>query len=99
MEFKLNSNGDIDIDVPSEIVTSEFDGVGCVLLAQPGEYDHFLMKAAVFIFSHGEKETQGVILERPTAFSCGETAPGVIMIRYFTMYIFQLICWLLQIIT
>jgi len=60
-----------------EVEPCLFDGVGCVLLAQPGEHDHFLSKAAVFVFEHNERGTQGVILGRQSAFSLGETAPGI----------------------
>lgn len=62
--------------VPSEIVPSEF-GPGCILLAQPEEFNHFLVKAAVFIHEQNSRGTGGVILERKTAFSLGETAPGI----------------------
>jgi len=49
-----------------------------VLLAQPGEHDHFMMRAAVFIYEHNDKRgSQGVILGRASAFSLGETAPGI----------------------
>jgi len=64
-------------EVVQEVEPCIFNGVGCVLLAQPGEHDHFLSKAAVFIFEHNERGTQGVILGRQSAFSLGETAPGI----------------------
>ena len=65
-------------DVPEEVEASTFTGKGCVLLAQPGEHDHFLHKSAVLVFEHDPKRgTQGAILGRPSAFSLGETAPNM----------------------
>lgn len=63
-----------------------FDRAGVVLLAQPGERDHFLTKAAVFIFEHNERGTQGVILGRASAFDMGETAPGIGLFRPNTLF-------------
>jgi len=63
--------------IVTDIERSEFTGSGCVLLAQSNEYDHFLCKQAVFIYEHGLRGTCGVILERPTAFSMGETSPNI----------------------
>jgi len=65
-----------DTDGPEEVGPCTFHK-GCVLLSQPGEHDHFLSKAAVFVFEHNDKGTQGVILGRQSAFSVGETAPGI----------------------
>ena len=65
-------------DVVQDLELCTFDNrPGCVLLSQPGEHDHFLSKAAVFVFEHNEQGTQGVILGRQSAFSVGETAPGI----------------------
>lgn len=64
-------------EVPTEVRNVETLSRGCVLVAQPEEYSHFLVKSVVLIFEHGKGETQGVILERPTAFTLGETAPGI----------------------
>lgn len=65
-------------DIVSSVEACSFaQRPGCVLLAQPGEHDHFLSKAAVFVFEHNKQGTQGVILTRPHAFSMGETAPGI----------------------
>jgi len=66
--------GDIVEDIESCVFENR---PGCVLLSQPGEHDHFLSKAAVFVFEHNEGGTQGVILGRQSAFSMGETAPGI----------------------
>jgi len=66
-------------NVVSSVEPCAFEGqTGVVLLAQPGEHDHFMMRAAVLIFEHNEQRgTQGVILGRASAFSLGETAPGI----------------------
>ena len=62
-----------------DLVISKADHVsqGVVLLAQPSEYNHFLIKAAVFVYDFGTgRGSKGVILERATAFSMGETSPN-----------------------
>lgn len=65
-------------EIPEEVEASAFEGKGCVLLAQPGEHDHFLHKGAVLVFEHDPKKgAQGAILGRPSAFSLGETAPNM----------------------
>lgn len=75
-------------DVVQEIVPLVFNNEpGCVLLSQPGEHDHFVNKAAVFVFEHGEKGTQGVILGRSSAFSMGETVGGMGVFAPNTVYI------------
>ena len=55
---------------------------GVVLVAPTHEYDHFLMKSAVFIYAIGlddEDNTivRGVVLDHPTAFTIGEMSPNV----------------------
>jgi putative AlgH/UPF0301 family transcriptional regulator len=66
------------VEINLEVESCSFSGRGCVLLAQPGEHDHFLHKSAVLVFEHNPKRgTQGVILGRPSAFSLGETAPNM----------------------
>ena len=72
-----DDNGILNDMIVSEIVRSEFTGPGCVLLAQKNEFDHFLCNQAVFIYEHGPRGTCGVILERPTAFTMGETSPNI----------------------
>ena len=50
---------------------------GIVLLAQPAEENDFLNKAAILVYDYGpDRTTTGVILERETAFSMGETSPN-----------------------
>jgi putative transcriptional regulator len=68
---QLNSPG------PDRVSTVPFTGTGCVLLAQPGEYDHFLIKSAVLIYEHANKGTLGVILDKPSACTMGESSPNV----------------------
>lgn len=55
---------------------------GVVLVAPVHEYDHFLMKSAVFVYAIGLDESEntiirGVVLDHPTAFSIGEMSPNV----------------------
>mmetsp|Transcript_12413 Transcript_12413/g.26220 ORF Transcript_12413/g.26220 Transcript_12413/m.26220 type:complete len:293 (-) Transcript_12413:82-960(-) len=55
---------------------------GCVLVAPTHEYDHFLMKSAVFIHAIGLDDTEemvirGVIIDHPTAFTVGEMSPNI----------------------
>jgi hypothetical protein len=54
---------------------------GAVLIAPNHEYNHFLMRAAVFIHAvgvneHEEHVTRGVILDHPTAFTMAEMGGG-----------------------
>jgi putative AlgH/UPF0301 family transcriptional regulator len=63
--------------VPTEITPATELAKGVVLLSQPNEFNHFLIKAAVLVFDFGsERGSRGVILERATAFSMGETTPN-----------------------
>jgi len=55
---------------------------GVVLVAPTHEYDHFLMKSAVYIYAIGLDENEnmiirGVVLDHPTAFMIGEMSPNV----------------------
>jgi hypothetical protein len=55
---------------------------GVVLVAPSHEYDHFLMRSAVFIYAIGLDEQEntiarGVVLDHPTAFTIGEMSPNV----------------------
>jgi hypothetical protein len=55
---------------------------GVVLVAPSHEYDHFLMRSAVFIYAIGLNEqgnsiARGVVLDHPTAFTIGEMSPNV----------------------
>ena len=60
-----------------DISKADIISQGVVLLAQPSEYNHFLIKAAVFVYDFGSgRGSKGVILERATAFSMGETSPN-----------------------
>lgn len=54
---------------------------GVVLVAPNHEYNHFLMRSAVFIHAIGLNEynehvTRGVIIDHPTAFTMGEMGGG-----------------------
>jgi len=73
-------------NIPSTIEESPFTGQGCVLVASPNEYSHLFMKAAIFIYNHNSEGTQGVIVDRPTAFTMGETAPSIGVFEGNTLY-------------
>jgi putative AlgH/UPF0301 family transcriptional regulator len=63
-------------DTPTTIEPCSELGKGVVLLAQPSEFSHFLIRAAVLLFEYDPKTgAKGVILEKPTAFSMGEMSP------------------------
>ena len=63
--------------VPNEIIPVTALERGVVLLAQPDEFNHFLIRASVLLFDYGtERGSRGVILERATAFTMGETSPN-----------------------
>lgn len=54
---------------------------GVVMVAPNHEYNHFLMRSAVFIYAMGLNEydehvTRGVIIDHPTAFTMGEMGGG-----------------------
>lgn len=73
--------------IPKEIAPTKFNGPGCVLLAQATDSSHFFVRASVFIFQHSEeKGSRGVILERPTAFTMGESSPGIGVFEGNTLY-------------
>jgi len=85
--FRLLQYCNINRDeVPLDIQKSEFMGRGCILLAQPGEFSHFLIKGSVFITEHNDKGSVGVILERPTAFTMGETSPNIGLFEGNTLF-------------
>jgi hypothetical protein len=64
-------------EVHDSISTAKVLKNGVVLLAQPTEFNHFLTKSAVFVYDFGTgRGSKGVILERATAFSMGETSPN-----------------------
>lgn len=56
---------------------------GAVLIAPDHEHNHFLKKAAVFVYAvgldvFGERAVRGVVLDHPTVFTMGEMAPGTV---------------------
>ena len=60
-----------------DISKADIISQGVVLLAQPSVYNHFLIEAAVLVYDFGSgRGSKGVILERATAFSMGETSPN-----------------------
>ena len=74
--------------VPTKVIPVKFCGEGCILLAQPNDSSHFFVRAAVFIYQYSEEEgAKGVILERPSAFSMGETSPGIGCFEANTLFI------------
>ena len=87
----INSNAyDVtsEIYIPSKVIPVEFCGAGCILLAQPNDGSHFFIRAAIFIYQYSKEEgAKGVILERPSAFTMGETSPGVGCFEANTLFI------------
>lgn len=80
----VNNN---DNSIPTEITLCPFHGAGDVLIITPNEYDHFLMQAAIFLYSHDKiKGSQGVILTKQTAFTMGEVSPGIGLFEANTLY-------------
>jgi putative AlgH/UPF0301 family transcriptional regulator len=70
----LSSTSVADDFVPTDICQANELKRGVVLLAQPDDHGHFVMRAAVLLFDHGsDRGSRGVILEKPTAFTMGET--------------------------
>eukprot|EP01041_Mallomonas_annulata_P006298 gene6298-12743_t len=87
MGFRLNSlEMTLDDHIPTDIELSKFTGRGSVLLSCPGEFNHFLIKAAVFIYEHNERGSAGVILEKPSAFTMGESSPNIGVFEGNTLY-------------
>ena len=56
---------------------------GSVLVSPSFEFDHFLMRSALFVYAIGEDDQQGetiiraVVIDHPTAFEIGEMSPTV----------------------
>lgn len=67
---------------------------GVVLVAPSHEYNHFLLKSAVFIYAMGfnqyeEFVTRGVIIDHPTAFTIGEMTGGSVSGKLASNVLFQ----------
>lgn len=71
---------------PTEVELVDQITSGCVLVAKPTEFNHFMVSAVVLIFRHDDTGSEGVILERPTAFTMGETAPGIGVFEANTLF-------------
>jgi putative transcriptional regulator len=64
--------------IPKTVRKVPYTGEGCVLLSQPGEYDHYLIKSAVLVFDcHPQRGTLGVILDKPSGFGITDLATGM----------------------
>lgn len=64
-------------DIPTFVRPAKFTGSGCVLVAQPGEFDHFLHKSVILIYNHSPQHgSVGVILDRPSPFTVDGAIPG-----------------------
>ena len=86
--FSADNDITNELYVPTKVIPVEFCGEGCILLAQPNDSSHFFVRAAVFIYQYSEEEgAKGVILERPSAFSMGETSPGIGCFEANTLFI------------
>jgi len=82
---QLNSFSSLDSDGPPMRFLGKGDRAvvrpGVVLIAPDHEYDHFLMRSAVFVHAIGKNDmgqhvTRGVIIDQPTAFNMGEMGGG-----------------------
>jgi putative AlgH/UPF0301 family transcriptional regulator len=61
---------------------------GCLLVAQPNEYNHFMVRGAVLIIHHApEQRSRGLLLDHPTAFTVGETAPALDVFAENTLFL------------
>ena len=80
----MNDNADDD-DLRIRYLGSGEDAIvrpGVVLVAPKHEYDHFLMRSAVFVYAIGLNEDddmiiRAVVLDNPTAFTIGEMSPQI----------------------
>ena len=71
-----------------DISKADIISQGVVLLAQPSKYNNFLITAAVFVYDFGSgRGSKGVISERATAFSMGETSPNSGLFGMNTLYL------------
>eukprot|EP01039_Chlorochromonas_danica_P010101 gene10100-11181_t len=77
----------LDDFIPEVITRVPFTGRGCVLLAQPGEYEHYLMKAAVLIYEHNEKGSAGLVLDKPSHATMGDAAPNAGPFKSNTLFL------------
>lgn len=71
---------------PSQIIPVPFSGTGCILLAQPQERDHFLIKGSLLVIEHGDRGSVGVLLDKSTPYSVKETSPGLDLFDQNTMF-------------
>lgn len=64
-------------DIPTQVRPAKFNGRGHILIAQPGEFDHFLHRAVILIYNHSpEHGSVGVILDRASPFTVEGAIPG-----------------------
>lgn len=49
---------------PKEIAKKEYIDKGCVLVANSDEYDRFMSKAVIFLIAHGDRGSQGLIVNK-----------------------------------
>ena len=81
----LGTSAESDLSSKVRYLGSGDDAIirpGVVLVAPKHEYDHYLMKSAVFIYAIGLDENEdmvirGVIVDYPTAFTISEMSPNV----------------------
>eukprot|EP01035_Chromulina_nebulosa_P016201 gene16201-21469_t len=83
----LASRSNYAENVPQQIAKKNFDGRGCILVSKVDEFDRFMSKSIVFIFEHSiERGSQGVILNKPTAFTLGESSPNIGVFESNTLF-------------
>lgn len=65
-------------EIPKSIRQIPYSGPGCVLLSQPEEKDDYLTDSAILIFSSSKQHgTQGVVLDKPSAFTMHQVGTGL----------------------
>ena len=84
-ESPTNNDNERDDGLKIRYLGSGEDAIvrpGVVLVAPKHEYDHFLMRSAVFVYAIGLNEDddliiRAVVLDNPTAFTIGEMSPQI----------------------
>ena len=72
--------------IPDKIVESSFQGLGSILVSQATEPDRFVSKGVLLIYEHNERGSLGVVLNKPTAFTMGETSPNIGVFEANTLF-------------
>ena len=52
---------------------------GCVLVAEPGSFDHYFLESLVLLLEHGPAGSRGVLLNHETPWQVEEMSPGALL--------------------